>query len=253
LLGAFLILGALFFLNIVTYSIHDIFVKPVKQKALSSGLPLNPPKRPNAQELSEEAVILGGVSLFNTRNTENAHICLSGSEDGLDEYALSLGNEEFKVFHGRVSLDNPPFYSDEPSTWERALSFILKSDPFLEPPYRTAEKTLHNDDVDFPVFAPVNNIVRLSSSIFFAIAMPVHQSEHAISGDKIFAVIYSIRSEKFSLESIKVIRAEEMEFYDVVSINPTESARKVLERVPQEAQIIEQPSDRGIEHEPCLN
>jgi uncharacterized RDD family membrane protein YckC len=39
LLGVFLILGALFFLNIVTYAIHDIFVKPQKEKALSSGLP----------------------------------------------------------------------------------------------------------------------------------------------------------------------------------------------------------------------
>jgi hypothetical protein len=230
-------LGFLIFMNALTYSIHDVFIKPTKIKILSKGHPLYPAIRINSQYKIEEGITFQGINLMRKEDGENLHICRDQNHAERKKYILQVSQSSFTVEYNEITN----LTLGKKSKLEYMFHFIIKSDPFLDPPPVIAEKIFHYDDMTYPLLSPVNNIALLLADIIRMIVTPVYDDAYAIKGKQSFAIIFSLSKDSFMLQNVYVIRGRKLEDYVILIKNPDTLSRDIAERIIRELQIIEEP------------
>jgi hypothetical protein len=191
----------------------------------------------NSQYDIEEGVTFRGINLMRKKDGEDLRICLDQNHAEKNKYLLQVNESRFVVEYNELTDST----SWNQSKLEYIIHFILKSDPFLDPPYVIAEKIFHYDGMTYPLLSPANNMALLVADILRMIAMPVYHTEHTIKGKQSFAIVLSLNNDEFLLQDVHVFRDQKVESYGVLSKESNTSSRNIAERIIKELRIIEEP------------
>jgi hypothetical protein len=234
-----IVTGGLFFLNKVTLGIYKRFVQPTKSKLIETGYPERPELRINPSA-SAGSFQFGSLE-FPLLDQSTQGMCLAD----YGGYRMMAGGVEFWLERNDYKYFLP-IEMDKP-----LLNFagtVIKLYPFNRHAPDIAREVAHNSQVAFPLYTPVDNLLKLYGSLDYAIVIPAaaYSTDDSffasMEGPGMFVLMQGMkRKEHSAVMVVLVVREDRLEHYLLALVSKEQGYRDAYAALLKGLRIADTP------------